>query len=231
MHIAEGMLPAKWALTYYGIAGIFVAKGIQEYRTLSKDAPIIKQLTGVMTAAVFLISLLPIPVPLISGSSSHPGGTPLAAILMGPYLVTPMSLVALLFQALFLAHGGLTTLGANTLTLAVFGGGTAYLVFKGARKFNLSLGLAAGLAGFLGDIAIYAGTSAQMALAIHGNQSVGTVFSSLFIAFIPTQVPLAILEGVFTGMVINYIAKMRPDILVSLKVIKRANISDGGGVR
>lgn len=228
MHIAEGMLPAKWALTYYGIAGIFVAKGIQEYRTRSKEAPIIKQLTGVMTAAVFLISLLPIPVPLISGTSSHPGGTPLAAILMGPYLVSPMSLVALLFQALFLAHGGLTTLGANTLTLAIFGGGTGYLVFKMARKFTLSLGLAAGLAGFFGDIAIYAGTSGQMALAIHGNQSISTVFLTFFVAFMPTQLPLAVLEGVFTGMVINYIAKMRPDILVSLKVIKRTQDTDGG---
>lgn len=225
MHIAEGMLPAGWAVTYFGAASLFVAKGIKEYRDKSKEFPMFKQLTGVMTAAVFLISLLPIPVPLVSGSSSHPGGTPLAAILMGPWLVSPMSIVALLFQALFFAHGGITTLGANTLTLAVFGGGTGYIVFKLARKFNLSLALAGGLAGFIGDIAIYFGTSSQLALAIHGSKSILTVFLSLFVAFMPTQFPLAILEGVFTGLVLNYIAKNRPDILVKLKVISRQEVS------
>ncbi len=219
MHIAEGMLPAKWAIAYYGVAGIFIAKGLREYRLKSKETPVFKQLIGVMTAAVFIISLLPIPVP-IAGTSSHPGGTPLAAILMGPYLAAPMSLVALLFQALFLAHGGITTLGANVVALGVLGGGIGYLVFKMARRAKLTLPIAAGLAGFFGDIAIYLGTSGQLAFALHGSKPVGEVFLTIFAAFMPAQLPLAILEGVFTGMVIGYLFKVRPDILVKLKVIK-----------
>ena len=219
MHIAEGMLPAKWAIAYYGLAGIFIAKGLRDYKLKSKETPVFKQLIGVMTAAVFIISLLPIPVP-IAGTSSHPGGTPLAAILMGPFLVSPMSLVALLFQALFLAHGGLTTLGANVVSLGVLGGGIGYLVFRLARNLNVPLAIAAGIAGFVGDLAIYLGTTGQLAFAIHGSKPVSEVFLTIFTAFMPAQFPLALLEGVFTGMVMGYLYKVRPDILVKLKVIK-----------
>lgn len=228
MHIAEGVLPVGWAAAYYVAAGVFIAKGIKEYREKAKEFPMFKQLTGVMTATVFLISLLPVPVP-VAGSSSHPGGTPLAAILMGPWLVSPMSVAALLFQALFFAHGGITTLGANTLTLAVFGGGVGYLVFRGGRKLKLSLVLASGLAGFLGDLSIYLGTSTQLALAIHGTKPFHTVFYTIFAAFMPVQLPLAVLEGVFTGLVLQYIARQRPDILVRLGVIKAAEITAHGG--
>lgn len=219
MHIAEGLLPANYAIGYSVIAGVIVAKGIKDYTKRSREMPMTKQLTGVMTAAIFLISLLPIPVP-ITGTCSHPGGTPLAAILLGPWLTAVMSMVAMLFQALFFAHGGLTTLGANTLTMGVFGGMVGWSIFWGARKLGLSLVLAATLAGIIGDIVIYLGTSLQLALAIHGTHPIGEVFGAVFGAFLPTQAPLAVLEGIFSGLVIKFIAERRPDILVMLKVIK-----------
>jgi len=222
MHIAEGMLPTQWWVGYSGAAAVLVAKGLVDYKKKAEEWTMYKQLTGVMTAAVFIISLMPIPVP-VAGSSSHPGGTPLAAILMGPTVVAPMSVVALLFQALFLAHGGLTTLGANTLTMALFGGLTGYLIFRGARKAGLSLAVAAGIAGFLGDIAIYIGTSSQLALAIHGEVSILKVFFATLMGFLPTQLPLAVLEGVFTGLALKYVAEHRPGILKSLGVIDREN--------
>ncbi|MDA8235554.1 MAG: energy-coupling factor ABC transporter permease [Clostridia bacterium] len=219
MHIAEGMLPTQWWLGYSGAAAVLVAKGLIDYQKKSEKWPMFKQLTGVMTAGVFIISLMPIPVP-VAGSSSHPGGTPLAAILMGPTVTAPMSVVALLFQALFLAHGGLTTLGANTLTLALFGGMVGYLVFRLSQRSGLSLFMAGALAGFLGDLAIYMGTSIQLALAIHGDAGIFKVFVGTLLAFMPTQFPLAILEGAFTGLALKYVAAHRPDILRSLGVIK-----------
>jgi cobalt/nickel transport system permease protein len=219
MHIAEGLLPMNYAIYYSIGAGVVVAKGINDYVKRSREIPMTKQLTGVMTAAVFLISLMPIPVP-ITGTCSHPGGTPLAAILFGPWLTALMGMVALLFQALFFAHGGLTTLGANTLTMGIFGGLVGWSIFWGARKTGLSLSIAAVLAGIIGDIVIYVGTSIQLALAIHGTHPVGEVFWAVFGAFLPTQAPLAVLEGIFTGFVIKFIADHRPDILAQLKVIK-----------
>lgn len=218
MHIAEGMLPASYAAAYGVGAGAFVAAGVKSLSNKTKEIPMMKQLVGVATAGIFLISLLPIPVP-ITGTASHPGGTPLGAILLGPWITTLVSMVALLFQALFFAHGGLTTLGANTLTMGVFGGMVGWALFRVMRGFGANLFWAGAVAGLIGDVVIYVGTSIQLALAIHGDKPVGLVFIQIFGAFLPTQAPLAVLEGLFTGLVLRYIAQHRPDILVALKVI------------
>lgn len=218
MHIAEGMLPAPYAISYWIGAGAFVAVGAKSLASKSREIPMIKQLTGVMTAGIFLVSLLPIPVPM-TGTCSHPGGTPLGAILLGPAITVLMSLVALLFQALFFSHGGLTTLGANTLTMGVFGGLVGWTLFWGLRRVKINLFWSGFLAGLIGDIAIYVGTSTQLALAIHGTHPFGEVFQAILIVFIPTQWPIAILEGIFTGLVLKYIAEHRPDILIMLRVL------------
>ncbi|TGE33241.1 energy-coupling factor ABC transporter permease [Desulfosporosinus sp. Sb-LF] len=218
MHIAEGMLPAPYAIAYWVGASAFVAAGARSLAKKSRELPMMKQLTGVMTAGIFLVSLLPIPVPM-TGTCSHPGGTPLGAILLGPAIATLMSLIALLFQALFFSHGGLTTLGANTLTMGVFGGWVGWGLFWGLRRIRLNLFWSGFVAGLIGDIAIYVGTSTQLALAIHGTHPFSEVFLAIFTVFIPTQWPLAILEGIFTGLVLKYIAEHRPDILMLLHVL------------
>ncbi|HEX3015533.1 MAG TPA: energy-coupling factor ABC transporter permease [Desulfobacteria bacterium] len=219
MHIAEGLLPAPYALGYGVGASVFVAAGLKDLTRKSKEVPMIKQFTGMMTAGIFLVSLLPIPVP-ITGTSSHPGGTPLGAILLGPWITSLVSLVALFFQAVFFGHGGITTLGANTLTMGVFGGLTGWLLFWGIRKLGGSLFYAGLIAGLLGDIVIYLGTSIQLALAIHGVHPVGDIFLIIFTGFLPTQAPLAVIEGLFTGFVLKYIAEHRPDMLIMLGVLK-----------
>lgn len=218
MHIAEGMLSAPYAIGYGVGAGIFVAAGIKSLTNKSKEIPMIKQLAGVMTAGIFLISLLPVPVP-ITGTCSHAGGTPLGAILLGPWITALISMIVLLFQALFFAHGGLTTLGANTLTMGVFGGLVGWAVFWGMRRLRANLFWSGIVAGLIGDLMIYVGTSLQLALAIHGTHPLGEVFWAIFGAFLPTQTPLAVVEALFTGFVLKYIAEHRPDILVMLKVL------------
>lgn len=218
MHIAEGMLPVPYAIAYSAGASVFVAAGVKSLAVKSKEFPMMKQLTGVMTAGIFLVSLLPIPVP-VTGTCSHPGGTPLGAILLGPWVNSLISVVALLFQALFFAHGGLTTLGANTLTMGVFGGFTGWLLFWSLRRARINLFWSGFIAGLIGDISIYVGTSLQLALAIHGNHPMNEVFWAIFGAFLPTQAPLAIIEGLFTGMALKYIAEHRPDILIQLRVL------------
>lgn len=226
MHIAEGMLPAPYWIGYWAGASGFVAAGAWSLAKKSKEIPMIKQLTGVMTAGIFLVSLLPIPVP-IAGTCSHPGGTPLGAILLGPSVTVLMSIIALLFQALFFSHGGITTLGANTLTMGVFGGWVGWLLFWGLRRIKFSLFWSGFVAGLIGDLSIYIGTSTQLALAIHGTHPFGEVFTAIFAAFIPTQWPLAILEGIFTGLVLKYIAEHRPDILIMLHVLPASEYSNG----
>ncbi len=65
---------------------------------------------------LFVLSALKLPS--VTGSCSHPTGVGLAAILFGPTAASVLGLIVLLFQALLLAHGGLTTI----LELILFNG-------------------------------------------------------------------------------------------------------------
>ena len=78
-------------------------------------------------AFVFVISSLKIPS--VTGSCSHMTGTGLGAILFGPSAVSILGLIVLLFQAILLAHGGLTTIGANTFSMAIAGPFVSYGIF------------------------------------------------------------------------------------------------------
>lgn len=106
MHISEGILPPSWAGLWFLVSIPFVAWGLRDLRIRSKQTPHFKPLVGLVGAAVFIISCMPIPV-LTAGCCSHPCGTGLAAILIGPTLTVVVTSVALLLQALFLAHGAL----------------------------------------------------------------------------------------------------------------------------
>jgi len=221
MHIQDGFLVGKWAVAWYGAASVFVAKGVYDITWRTQKVLAYKPLLGLVSAAVFFISLLPIPVP-VTGTSSHPAGTPVAAILVGPFVSMVLAVVALLLQALFFAHGGLSTLGANVFSMGVVGSLTGFGVFWLGRKAGLSLGVAAFLAGVLGDLAVYSTTSFQLALGMPGihDQSVLKAFLTFLALFMPTQLPLALLEGVVTGGMVTYIAKVRPDILKKLGVLQ-----------
>ncbi|MFO6285397.1 energy-coupling factor ABC transporter permease, partial [Pseudomonas aeruginosa] len=56
--------------------------------------------------------------PSVTGSGSHPTVAGLAVSLFGPGVVAVLGAIVLLFQALLLAHGGLSTLGANGVSMA-----------------------------------------------------------------------------------------------------------------
>ncbi|MDH5696279.1 MAG: energy-coupling factor ABC transporter permease, partial [Dehalococcoidia bacterium] len=120
MHIAEGILPANWAAIWYVIAIIFLVIGIIIIRRKTREVRGLMPLLGISGAAIFLISVFPVPVP-VTGSCSHPCGTPLGAILVGPFISTVLGALALLIQALFLAHGGISTWGANIVSMALVG--------------------------------------------------------------------------------------------------------------
>ncbi|MDP2991295.1 MAG: energy-coupling factor ABC transporter permease, partial [Kiritimatiellota bacterium] len=78
MHISEGILPAAWAGLWFAVSLPFIAWGLRDIRERSRKAPEFKALVGLMGAAVFVISCMPVPVP-IAGTCSHPCGTGLAA--------------------------------------------------------------------------------------------------------------------------------------------------------
>jgi cobalt/nickel transport system permease protein len=215
MHIAEGILPASWAVVWYIIAIIFVGAGIWIIRRRTREVKGLIPLLGVAGAAVFLISVFPIPVP-VAGTCSHPCGTPMAAILVGPFISTVLGAVALLIQALFLAHGGFSTWGANIVSMAVVGSFAGFGTFILFRKFKAPLFVAGFAAGMIGDWATYATTAFELSSALHGTGSLWAMMGAISLAFAPTQLPLGIFEGLFTGGVVTLVYQRRPELLSSL---------------
>ncbi|MFN3533907.1 MAG: energy-coupling factor ABC transporter permease [Desulfatiglandales bacterium] len=222
MHISEGILPFGWAVFWYILSIPFLAYGIHLIRKRAHEIWW-KPLLGLSAALVFVISCMPIPVP-IAGTCSHPCGTAISAILLGPFVSVVVAFCALLLQALFLAHGGLSTLGANTISMGVAGSFGGYFLFKFLRAFGARLSLAGFFAGLFADWATYTATSFELSLGIRGEAEFWPLFSKIMVAFIPTQLPLGILEGAITAGVVVLVSQKRPDILRSLGLLRLGEV-------
>lgn len=204
MHIAEGFLPVKWAIFYYVISAPFILLGIRKISRITAKNKDLKMLLGLVAAYCFVLSALKLPS--VTGSSSHPTGTGFGAIVFGPLVMAVIGTLVLLFQALFLAHGGLTTLGANAFSMAIAGPLVSYLIYKTFKNKNKTLGVF--LAAAIGDIVTYSVTSLQLALAFPAkNGGILTSFERFISVFGLTQIPLAIVEGILTVMIFNFIEK------------------------
>ncbi|MEW6081724.1 MAG: energy-coupling factor ABC transporter permease [Bacillota bacterium] len=198
----EGFLPARDAIAWSAVAAPFVMAGVRSVERSLAQKPRLKALLGVAIAFTFALSALKLPS--VTGSCSHPTGVGLGTILFGPLVMALTSSVVLLFQALLLAHGGITTLGANTFSMGVVGPLITYMVFRLARKGGLGIGPSVFAAAVSGNIATYLTTSLQLALA-YPDPTGGIILSLVKFAgiFAVTQVPLAVTEGLLTVMMVN----------------------------
>ncbi len=219
MHIAEGILPVGWAALWFAVALPFFAYGLYRLNSRARDDLSFKPLVGLMAAVVFIISCMPIPVPF-AGTCSHPCGTGISGILLGPAISVVITAAALLIQALFLAHGGLSTLGADILSMGVVGSLAGYTVFRALRTLRVNMAISAFMAGLLADWATYLMTSVELASGIKGSSPFLPLLWKIVIAFIPTQLPLGILEGAITAGMVMLLYRKRPDLLVKMGVIK-----------
>ncbi|HZG59327.1 MAG TPA: energy-coupling factor ABC transporter permease [Anoxybacillus sp.] len=220
MHIMEGFLPVEWALFWWGVTLPSLIIGLRSIKKKVKEHPELKMMLGLSGAFAFVLSALKIPS--VTGSCSHPTGVGLGAILFGPTTMSVVGFIVLLFQSLLLAHGGITTLGANAFSMAVVGPIISYLVYKGATKVGLSFSVAVFLAATLGDLGTYVVTSFQLALAfpseVGGMMASFAKFSSIFAI---TQISLAISEGLLTVIIMNGLTKYNLQALKLLHVLSK----------
>lgn len=206
MHIAEGFLPVGWCAAWWTIYIPFLLLGLRKVKKICVEVPSARLLYAVVAAFVFVLSSFKLPS--IGGSSSHLTGIALGAILFGASTMSVVGLIVLLFQALFLAHGGLTTLGANAFSMSVVGAFVAIGVFRITKLIKLPRWLQIFLTAFISDVLIYACTSAQLSLAFKGGD---VSWIESFIKFasvlVVTQIPLAVVEGILTVWMFNLISK------------------------
>ena len=218
MHISEGFLPVQWAVIWWLIALPFLAAGLRSLARITRSHPELKLLLALAGAFAFVLSALKLPS--VTGSCSHPTGTGLGAILFGPTAMTVLGSIVLLFQALLLAHGGLTTLGANIVSMAIVGPFVAWAVFRGLQGSGRTR-LAVFAAAALADLATYVVTAAQLAVAFPAaSGGIGAAFLKFAGIFAVTQVPLAITEGLLTLLVWNWLQSYGQPELKTLQLLQ-----------
>ena len=200
MHIMEGYLPPVHAIAWGAVCLPFLVWGLIAIRKIVAGHRKTILLLAMMGAYAFVLSALK--MPSVSGSSSHPTGTGLGAVLFGAPPMAVLGIIVLLFQALLLAHGGLTTLGANTFSMAVAGPFVSAGVYALLKKLRVHRLVAVGLACALGDLFTYCVTSVQLAWAQPGSLSFGAALAEYMGIFAVTQIPLAVVEGVLSAIVV-----------------------------
>ena len=218
MHIMEGYLPVGQSVLWGIICVPFLVLGaVSMKKQMAADSKI-KILLAMAGAFVFVLSSLKIPS--VNGSCSHPTGTGFGAILFGPSIMAVLGIIVLLFQALLLAHGGLSTLGANTFSMAVAGPFVSYGIFKFMDRLRVPKAVSVFFAAALGDLFTYCVTSLQLAVG-HPAAEGGVLFS--FVKFLSifalTQIPIAIAEGLLTVIIYNILEKNCRQELSALKVL------------
>lgn len=219
MHIMEGYLPASYCIAWGVLCLPFLLTGFMKIKKTLDENRRAFTLLAMSGAFIFVISSLKIPS--VTGSCSHMTGTGLGAILFGPCTVSILGIIVLIFQAVLLAHGGLTTLGANTFSMAVAGPFITYGIYCLCRKCNLNRMLSVFLAASAGDLFTYCITSFQLAFAYPSE--VGGIPASAvkFLGvFAPTQLPLSIVEGLLTAAIVICLESYAKPELKSVGYIK-----------
>lgn len=220
MHIAEGIIRGKAAIIYTLVGLGLVGWGAHRMKRFADEFPEKKPLFGMGAAIIFFVSLVPIPA--FTGTTSHPCGTPLIAILMGPSVAFALTGISLFLQAAFFAHGGFGTWGANVIALGFFGGMFGWGTFHLLRRLGLPILVAGFGGGLVGDVMVYAasGTILGSTLAMGPQAQYGFLgyLGVIFAAYAPTQVPIAFAEMLVTGIALRHALRQRPEVLRELGV-------------
>lgn len=219
MHIMEGYLPVGHCIAWGVVSAPFIVLGMKNIGKLARENRKVMLILAMAGAYAFVMSALKIPS--VTGSSSHPTGTGLAAMLFGPTVTSVIALIVLLFQAILLAHGGLTTLGANTFSMGIVGPIVSFGIYRLGTKGKLNRSLTIFLAASLGNLCTYVVTAVQLAIA-HPAEVGGfmTSLTSFLGIFAVTQIPLAIIEGLLTVAIIIGLESMAKSELRSLGFVE-----------
>jgi cobalt/nickel transport system permease protein len=201
MHIADGVLSTPVA----GITAAAAAATLVYSVAGMKEEEIPK--TSLMAGVFFAVSLISIPV---GPSSIHPLFAGLLGVILGRR--APLAIfVGLLLQAVLFQHGGLTTLGANTLMLALPALLSYRLFYQMTNRSVLFRGALVGGASVMVTVIIL------IVILILTDPRFGEGMLSVINILVVGHLPLVAIEAVVTGSALQLIAKAKPEILEKKK--------------
>jgi len=190
VHISDGVLAPEIWITGYVITAIILFFTLRKIK--AEDIPKI----SIITSAFFIASLIHVP---IGPTSAHLILNGLMGILLGVYAY-PAVFIGLLLQALLFQHGGITTLGINTVDMGI-PALIAYYIFKISRN-PITAGIACGFAVFLAVLL----TSIVLMLS-------GTEFYETAILLFIAHIPIAVVEAVVSAFVVATLLKVKKEVI------------------
>jgi len=199
MHISEGVLSIP--VLAVGIAGTAVGTAYGLKKIKEKDIP----KTAIVSAALFVVSLLHLSLGAVSVHLTLNG---LAGVILG-WGIFPVYLLILFLQAVLFQFGGLTVLGVNTLVLAL-PGLLSFFIFKIIVGEKLKEGKKIIIAGFTGG---FIGVLGAAFLSIFALVMTEASFMELAALISLSDLPIALLEGGLTALVILFLLKIKPEII------------------
>ena len=212
MHIPDGILPAQLCIGGYGLTGFTTWFCLQKINRSADPAQGIPK-AALLTAAFFTASLVHIPIP---PTSVHFVLNGLLGVVLG-YYAFPAILVGLFLQAVMFGHGGFSTLGVNALIMGL-PALVAALIFQLSDRFPTRLNppavislfsfLAGATAVALSTLMFYSLVLFNLPADLDANAERTALLTLAF-----AHLPLILLEGVFTVIVVSFLAKVKPELL------------------
>ncbi|MCC5911160.1 MAG: cobalt transporter CbiM [Clostridiaceae bacterium] len=199
MHLSDGVLNLPMAVTTSVAAGAVLTYSIKNIK--EEEIPKI----SLMTATFFTCSLISVP---IGPSSVHPLLGGLLGIMLGRR--SPIAIfIGLLLQAMIFQHGGLTTLGINTLLVSI-PALASYRIFTRFKTDNKSPAI---LAGFTGGFAVFTCVLLLVLVLFITDSYYHQGFFSVVNILAISYLPLIFIEALITAFTITFIQRVRPNIL------------------
>jgi cobalt/nickel transport system permease protein len=198
MHISEGVLtaPVLGAGAVLTVAGLAMGLKKTDYEKLPE--------VGVLSSVFFVASLIHVP---IGPSAAHLVLNGICGLLLG-WRAFPAIFVGLTLQAVLFGFGGLTTLGVNTFNMALpavlFGALCGRFIKSPQRAVRTVAEFVAGAGAIL-----LSGVMVAASLVLALGQPIDTAARVIVVAHIPVM----LIEGVITIFVVEFIRKVRPEML------------------
>jgi cobalt/nickel transport system permease protein len=196
MHISEGVLSGPVLISGMVLAAAGTGLGLKKL-----DFDRIGQ-AGILSASFFVASLVHVP---LGPSNVHLIMNGMVGLLLG-WSAFPAILVALVLQAILFQYGGITTLGVNTVIMAL-PAVVGHYTFRGIIRVNPKAFLPAAF--ITGALAVLlAGGLAALALI-----SASENFLEAAILLATAHLPVMIIEGIITAFCVGFLKKVQSEVL------------------
>ena len=220
MHLADGLLDLITTISLWIVIVVILILAYFRLKNTFQDEQSDKLIPyiGVLAAVIFAFQFVNYPIP--GGTSGHLVGGTLVAVILGPWASVIVLFLILVVQSFF-GDGGITALGANAFNMGVIGGIIGFYIVVGLirilNKLSMKKEYRVTIATAIGSyIAILlAATICGVELGLGGTIPINIAVPSMVF----WHVFIGIGEAVISALIIFYIYKVKPDLIITESIL------------